>query len=144
MSCFILWQDRTMWGHDLYTHWAPAMCLQVEAYGPGLEKTGCVVNQPAEFTVSAKDAGKGPLKILAQVRCRNPALLCNRLHFTCFFPLRSYFFSSVRMRRGFLWRWRWRARATASTPVPTRRPPLSNTPWPSPGVESASPKAPSG
>ncbi|XP_075880927.1 filamin B a isoform X2 [Nelusetta ayraudi] len=39
---------------------------KVEAYGPGLEKTGCVVNQPAEFTVSAKDAGKGPLKILAQ------------------------------------------------------------------------------
>ncbi|KAM7005424.1 filamin B a isoform 2-T2 [Tautogolabrus adspersus] len=39
---------------------------KVKAYGPGLEKTGCLVNQPAEFTVSAKDAGKGPLKISAQ------------------------------------------------------------------------------
>ncbi|XP_062400673.1 filamin-B [Sardina pilchardus] len=39
---------------------------QVKAYGPGLEKTGCVINKPAEFTVSAKDAGKGPLKIIAQ------------------------------------------------------------------------------
>ncbi|KAI3369718.1 hypothetical protein L3Q82_024560 [Scortum barcoo] len=39
---------------------------KVQAYGPGLEKTGCLVNQPAEFTVNAKDAGKGPLKITAQ------------------------------------------------------------------------------
>ncbi|KAF4093938.1 hypothetical protein AMELA_G00007140 [Ameiurus melas] len=39
---------------------------QVKAYGPGLEKTGCIINKPAEFTVEAKDAGKGPLKILAQ------------------------------------------------------------------------------
>ncbi|XP_037604615.1 filamin-B [Sebastes umbrosus] len=38
---------------------------KVQAYGPGLEKTGCLVNQPAEFTVIAKDAGKGPLKITA-------------------------------------------------------------------------------
>ncbi|KAK5871946.1 hypothetical protein PBY51_012685 [Eleginops maclovinus] len=39
---------------------------KVQAYGPGLEKSGCVVSQPAEFTVSAKDAGNGPLKITAQ------------------------------------------------------------------------------
>ncbi|TMS19569.1 Filamin-B [Larimichthys crocea] len=39
---------------------------EVQAYGPGLEKTGCLVNQIAEFTVNAKDAGKGPLKIMAQ------------------------------------------------------------------------------
>ncbi|KAI4879622.1 hypothetical protein NFI96_025042 [Prochilodus magdalenae] len=39
---------------------------QVKAYGPGLEKTGCIINKPAEFTVEAKDAGKGPLKIIAQ------------------------------------------------------------------------------
>ncbi|KAL1007835.1 hypothetical protein UPYG_G00092250 [Umbra pygmaea] len=38
----------------------------VKAYGPGLEKTGCVINNPAEFTVVAKDAGKGPLNISAQ------------------------------------------------------------------------------
>lgn len=44
------------------------MWLQVKAYGPGIEKSGCLVNQPAEFTVDAKDAGKGPLKITAQVR----------------------------------------------------------------------------
>ncbi|XP_066527398.1 filamin-B [Hoplias malabaricus] len=39
---------------------------QVKAYGPGLEKSGCIINKPAEFTVEAKDAGKGPLKITAQ------------------------------------------------------------------------------
>ncbi|XP_049441714.1 filamin-B isoform X1 [Epinephelus fuscoguttatus] len=39
---------------------------KVQAYGPGLEKTGCVVSQPAEFTVNAKNAGSGPLKIMAQ------------------------------------------------------------------------------
>ncbi|XP_018518812.1 LOW QUALITY PROTEIN: filamin-B [Lates calcarifer] len=39
---------------------------KVQAYGPGLEKSGCLVNQPAEFTVNAKEAGKGPLKITAQ------------------------------------------------------------------------------
>lgn len=47
--------------------------LQVQAYGLGLEKSGCVVNQPAEFTVNAEHAGKGPLNITAQVRSRNPA-----------------------------------------------------------------------
>ncbi|XP_051967093.1 filamin-B-like isoform X2 [Xyrauchen texanus] len=39
---------------------------QVKAYGPGLEKTGCIINKPAEFTIEAKDAGNGPLKIIAQ------------------------------------------------------------------------------
>ncbi|XP_047439837.1 filamin-B isoform X1 [Mugil cephalus] len=39
---------------------------KVQAYGPGLEKTGCLVNQPAEFTVNAEHAGKGPLKITAR------------------------------------------------------------------------------
>uniref|UniRef100_A0A8B9JFS9 Filamin B n=1 Tax=Astyanax mexicanus TaxID=7994 RepID=A0A8B9JFS9_ASTMX len=39
---------------------------QVKAYGPGLEKSGCIINKPAEFTVEAKNAGKGPLKIIAQ------------------------------------------------------------------------------
>ncbi|XP_022597850.1 filamin-B-like [Seriola dumerili] len=39
---------------------------KVQAFGPGLEKSGCLVNQPAEFTVDAKNAGKGPLKITAQ------------------------------------------------------------------------------
>ncbi|XP_026077533.1 filamin-B-like isoform X2 [Carassius auratus] len=39
---------------------------QVRAYGAGLEKTGCIINKPAEFTVEAKDAGNGPLRIIAQ------------------------------------------------------------------------------
>ncbi|CAL8338413.1 unnamed protein product [Merluccius merluccius] len=39
---------------------------KVEAYGAGLEKTGCIINQSAEFTVNAKNAGKGPLAITAQ------------------------------------------------------------------------------
>uniref|UniRef100_A0A7M4FPR4 Filamin B n=1 Tax=Crocodylus porosus TaxID=8502 RepID=A0A7M4FPR4_CROPO len=36
---------------------------KVKAYGPGLERTGCIVNNPAEFTVETKEAGKAPLKI---------------------------------------------------------------------------------
>ncbi|XP_032892502.1 filamin-B isoform X2 [Amblyraja radiata] len=39
---------------------------KVKAYGPGLEKTGCIVHQPTEFTIDAKDAGKAALKIYAQ------------------------------------------------------------------------------
>ncbi|KAK5600034.1 hypothetical protein CRENBAI_011014 [Crenichthys baileyi] len=40
---------------------------KVHAYGPGLEASGCQVDQLAEFTVEAEGAGKGPLKITAQV-----------------------------------------------------------------------------
>ncbi|MED6241044.1 hypothetical protein ATANTOWER_018906, partial [Ataeniobius toweri] len=39
---------------------------KVHAYGPGLEASGCQVDQLAEFTVEAEGAGKGPLKITAQ------------------------------------------------------------------------------
>ncbi|XP_056111319.1 filamin-B isoform X2 [Rhinichthys klamathensis goyatoka] len=39
---------------------------QVRAYGPGLEKSGVIINKPVEFTVEAKDAGNGPLIITAQ------------------------------------------------------------------------------
>uniref|UniRef100_A0A8C2DD19 Filamin B n=1 Tax=Cyprinus carpio TaxID=7962 RepID=A0A8C2DD19_CYPCA len=39
---------------------------KVRAYGPGLEKSGCIINKPAEFTVEARDAGNGPLRIIAQ------------------------------------------------------------------------------
>ncbi|XP_077428421.1 filamin B a isoform X1 [Vanacampus margaritifer] len=39
---------------------------KVQAFGPGLEKSGCLIHQPTEFTVNAKDAGNGPLKIMAQ------------------------------------------------------------------------------
>uniref|UniRef100_A0A3Q2DPS8 Filamin-B-like n=1 Tax=Cyprinodon variegatus TaxID=28743 RepID=A0A3Q2DPS8_CYPVA len=39
---------------------------KVQAYGPGLEASGCQVDQLAEFTVESKGAGKGPLKITAQ------------------------------------------------------------------------------
>ncbi|KAJ8259883.1 hypothetical protein GJAV_G00174540 [Gymnothorax javanicus] len=39
---------------------------KVKAFGPGLEKTGCIINKPAEFTVDAKDAGKAPMKVFAQ------------------------------------------------------------------------------
>lgn len=42
----------------------------MKAYGPGLERTGCIVNNPAEFTVETgkQDAGKAPLKMYAQVK----------------------------------------------------------------------------
>ncbi|XP_077181563.1 filamin-B isoform X2 [Paroedura picta] len=39
---------------------------KVKAFGPGLERTGCIVNNPAEFTVDASEAGNAPLKIYAQ------------------------------------------------------------------------------
>ncbi|KAG7454362.1 hypothetical protein MATL_G00258930 [Megalops atlanticus] len=39
---------------------------RVKAFGPGLEPTGCIVNKPAEFTIDARAAGKGQLKIYAQ------------------------------------------------------------------------------
>uniref|UniRef100_A0A8U7NN68 Filamin B n=1 Tax=Corvus moneduloides TaxID=1196302 RepID=A0A8U7NN68_CORMO len=45
---------------------------KVKAYGPGLERTGCIVNNPAEFTVETKDAGKAPLKMYAQDGEGNP------------------------------------------------------------------------
>uniref|UniRef100_A0A8C0H3L7 Filamin B n=1 Tax=Chelonoidis abingdonii TaxID=106734 RepID=A0A8C0H3L7_CHEAB len=40
---------------------------KVKAYGPGLERTGCIVNNLADFTVETKGAGNAPLKIYAQV-----------------------------------------------------------------------------
>ncbi|XP_036419656.1 filamin-C isoform X7 [Colossoma macropomum] len=39
---------------------------KVKCYGPGLEPTGCIVNKPAEFTIDARGAGRGQLKIYAQ------------------------------------------------------------------------------
>lgn len=40
----------------------------MKAYGPGLKPTGVTVNKPTEFTIDAHMAGKGQLKIYAQVR----------------------------------------------------------------------------
>ncbi|KAM3914878.1 filamin-B isoform 2-T2 [Leptodactylus fuscus] len=45
---------------------------KVKAYGPGLEKSGCIVNNPAEFYVDPRDAGMAPLKLLAQDVEGNP------------------------------------------------------------------------
>ncbi|XP_014888831.1 filamin-C-like isoform X3 [Poecilia latipinna] len=39
---------------------------KVKAYGPGLQPTGVIVNKPTEFTIDARMAGKGHLKIYAQ------------------------------------------------------------------------------
>lgn len=39
----------------------------MKAFGPGLEPTGCIVDKPAEFTIDARTAGKGDLKLYAQV-----------------------------------------------------------------------------
>ncbi|XP_066504550.1 filamin-C isoform X2 [Hoplias malabaricus] len=39
---------------------------KVRAFGPGLQPTGVIVNKPAEFTIDARLAGKGALKIYAQ------------------------------------------------------------------------------
>lgn len=44
------------------------MCFfQVKAHGPGLQSSGLAVGKPTEFTVDAKQGGKAPLKIAAQV-----------------------------------------------------------------------------
>lgn len=48
---------------------------QVKAFGPGLEPTGCIVDKPAEFTIDARAAGKGDLKLYAQVG-HSVSLLC--------------------------------------------------------------------
>lgn len=49
----------------------------MKAFGPGLEPTGCIVDRPAEFTIDARAAGKGDLKLYAQVghHCLHCALL---------------------------------------------------------------------
>lgn len=76
--------------------WSRFICLclfQVKAYGAGLEKTGCVINKPAEFTVSAKDAGKGPLKIVAQVVFTSPRLNRPTRHFVSIQSAYRHFFS---------------------------------------------------
>uniref|UniRef100_A0A8D3ECL0 Calponin-homology (CH) domain-containing protein n=1 Tax=Scophthalmus maximus TaxID=52904 RepID=A0A8D3ECL0_SCOMX len=39
---------------------------KVKAFGPGLQPTGVTVNKPTEFTIDARMAGKGHLKIYAQ------------------------------------------------------------------------------
>uniref|UniRef100_A0A3P8RUE7 Filamin C n=1 Tax=Amphiprion percula TaxID=161767 RepID=A0A3P8RUE7_AMPPE len=39
---------------------------KVKAHGPGLQPTGVTVNKPTEFTIDARMAGKGHLKIYAQ------------------------------------------------------------------------------
>uniref|UniRef100_A0A671Y2Z2 Filamin C n=1 Tax=Sparus aurata TaxID=8175 RepID=A0A671Y2Z2_SPAAU len=39
---------------------------KVKAFGPGLKPTGVIVNKPTEFTIDARMAGKGHLKIYAQ------------------------------------------------------------------------------
>lgn len=45
---------------------------QVKAYGPGLQSSGLAVGKPTEFTVDAKQGGKAPLKIIAQVGLIGP------------------------------------------------------------------------
>lgn len=58
------------------------MCFfQVKAYGPGLQSSGLAVGKPTEFTVDAKQGGKAPLKILAQVGlCMLKLMNKNLLH----------------------------------------------------------------
>lgn len=41
---------------------------QVKCSGPGLEPLGCIINKPAEFTIDTRAAGRGELKLYAQVR----------------------------------------------------------------------------
>lgn len=70
------------------------LMLQVKAYGPGLQPTGVTVNKPTEFTIDAHMAGKGQLKIYAQVKRVGASFLqfifvrknlCKRGFFVCLF-----------------------------------------------------------
>lgn len=51
--------------------------LQVKCYGPGLEPLGCIVNKPADFTIDTHGAGRGELKLYAQVSRLNNVLFFN-------------------------------------------------------------------
>lgn len=48
---------------------------QVKCYGPGLEPLGCIVNKPADFTIDTHGAGRGELKLYAQVTFKNEITL---------------------------------------------------------------------
>lgn len=58
----------------------------MRCYGAGLELLGCIVNKPADFTIDTRGAGRGELKLYAQVRpgpwpdlpIMNTLLLCFR------------------------------------------------------------------
>ncbi|XP_077400554.1 filamin-C isoform X6 [Vanacampus margaritifer] len=39
---------------------------KVRCYGPGLEPVGCIINKPADFTIDARGAGGGNLRLYAQ------------------------------------------------------------------------------
>ncbi|XP_077308129.1 filamin-B isoform X3 [Lithobates pipiens] len=60
---------------------------KVKAYGPGLEKSGCIVNNPAEFFIDPKEAGTAPLSIYAQDIEGNPVDIYSKPNpdgtFTC-------------------------------------------------------------
>ncbi|XP_050564011.1 filamin-C [Cygnus atratus] len=47
---------------------APPDCFpeKVKAWGPGLEPSGVIVQRPAEFTIDARGAGRGDLRLYAQ------------------------------------------------------------------------------
>uniref|UniRef100_A0A8C5WJ73 Filamin B n=1 Tax=Leptobrachium leishanense TaxID=445787 RepID=A0A8C5WJ73_9ANUR len=48
---------------------------KVKAYGPGLEKKGCIVGNPAEFFVDPMEAGNAPLNAYAQDVEGNPVAI---------------------------------------------------------------------
>lgn len=59
--------DNATKTHIMTVLLAFSFLMQVKCYGPGLEPTGCIVNKPADFTIDAQGAGRGQLKIYAQV-----------------------------------------------------------------------------
>ncbi|XP_032822250.2 filamin-C isoform X1 [Petromyzon marinus] len=66
----VVCDDEDIKGSPFIAHILPAPLdhfpERVKAHGPGLARTGCVVDAPAEFTVDARAAGRGALKIYAQ------------------------------------------------------------------------------
>ncbi|CAH2313059.1 filamin-B isoform X3 [Pelobates cultripes] len=51
---------------------------KVKAYGPGLENTGCIVGNPADFFVDPKEAGDAPLSAYAQDVEGNPVYITSK------------------------------------------------------------------
>uniref|UniRef100_G3P722 Calponin-homology (CH) domain-containing protein n=1 Tax=Gasterosteus aculeatus aculeatus TaxID=481459 RepID=G3P722_GASAC len=61
----VVCDDEDIKDSPFMAHILPA-ANDVKAYGPGLRPAGVIVNKPTEFTIDARMAGKGHLKIYAQ------------------------------------------------------------------------------
>lgn len=124
----------------------------MKAYGPGLKPTGVIVNKPTEFTIDARMAGKGHLKIYAQVLQEHQFVKTSLIIYrNGSFIMHMAFWSSadmllylLRMLKATLSTSRFLTKEMAHFCVCTLQSSPLNTPSSSPGEKSACPTAPSG